>query len=129
MEFPIEIQKIINEYAKPITSVNWRQGSKCGICFKYAPEFLVSNKLSKKYDGDYLWDSIISLNGGINLYYINQINCEYKSGDYDVFWSLMSDLWRIQQYFIFNVLNPFIKYKKSPLEIILSLGSKTIIYK
>ena len=27
MEFPIEIQRLINEYAKPITRPDWREGS------------------------------------------------------------------------------------------------------
>ena len=34
MSLPYRVQKLINEYAKPITRPNWRKGSKCGHIFK-----------------------------------------------------------------------------------------------
>lgn len=129
MELPLEIQRIIYEYAKPLTRGEWRQGSKCGNCFKYAPEFLISNKLSKRNDGDYLWDSIISLRQGINIHFINKIEYNNINGKRDAYWRLFYILWLSQQYFVFNTLNPYIHYNKKPLELIILLGSKTYIYK
>ena len=128
MELPLEIQNIINEYAKPLTNINWRQGSKCCKCFKYAPEFLISNKMSKIFDGDYLWESIISLNQGIQIHFINNINYNNNNGNYDAYWCLMNRLWLFQHNFVFNVLNPYINYNRKPLELILSLGYKTFVY-
>lgn len=120
MEFPLEIQKIINEYAKPVTSCNWRQGSRCVRSFKYAPEFLISNKLSENLKGDYLWDSIISLQQGLIFHYINKIGL-------NDFWNVIYKLWLSQDHFIFYCSKS--PLTKSPLKIILSLGIKTIIYK
>ena len=34
MEFPIEIQMLINEYAKPATRPDWRKGSFINITYR-----------------------------------------------------------------------------------------------
>lgn len=48
MEFPIELQRLINEYAKPMTKPDWRNGSytvSCNNHIKYIGNGYVANVL------------------------------------------------------------------------------------
>jgi len=48
MEFPLEIQAIIHEFAKPLTRPSWRHGSLCGFSMLTAPELLIITPLDKE---------------------------------------------------------------------------------
>lgn len=61
MEFPIEIQRLINEYAKPMTRVDWRNGSyisqdsSCNNHIKYiANEYLANVLINEMTNGLYM---------------------------------------------------------------------------
>ena len=48
MKFPIEIERLINEYAKPMTRPNWRAGSytvSCNNHIKYIGNEYLANVL------------------------------------------------------------------------------------
>ena len=51
MEFPIEIQRHINDFAKPVTRIDWRQGSAMS---RYHPFFDIDLKLILISDQFYL---------------------------------------------------------------------------
>jgi hypothetical protein len=55
MEFPEEIQRLINEYAKPITRPDWRKGSsiaKCNNHIKYVGNGYLINVFYKQLVND-----------------------------------------------------------------------------
>jgi len=62
MEFPIEIQRIINEYAKPMTRVDWRNGSSIALCnnhIKYIGNEYIANVLLNQMTNGLYMDKLI----------------------------------------------------------------------
>lgn len=55
MEFPIEIQQIINEYAKPMTKPDWRKGAHINsICRNHikciGSQYMINIQLNQMYN-------------------------------------------------------------------------------
>lgn len=61
MEFPEEIQRLINEYAKPLTRPDWRDG--CYLC-RITANTITDCKLKRKY----LYNKNICIMGNVIKY-------------------------------------------------------------
>jgi hypothetical protein len=69
MEFPEEIQRLINEYAKPITRPDWRKGSSIAHCnnhIKYVGNgYLINILLKEMINGmGHIYNEKLIPNGG-----------------------------------------------------------------
>jgi len=93
MELPERAQKLISEYAKPITKGDWRNGSKCGHVFKKSKYMTELYKMYLKY---YL------------------LSNEYTQTDYGliIYYDNLSDLLKIYGEKIYNLspYKPYIMY-------------------
>lgn len=69
MEFPIEIQKLINDYAKPITRLDWRKGSYLNR-FKYTEDVKYFDEIMTNNEEGY-FVNLIEEELDIVLFYIN----------------------------------------------------------
>ena len=49
MEFPIEIQRLIHDFARPTTRVDWRRGSYINYNLADMPYFAIREQLEKLY--------------------------------------------------------------------------------
>jgi len=72
MEFPLEIQLLIHEYATCISRIDWRKGSPSGKAMSYAKELLVTCEATHSNRGDiYLFTTLPNI---FNKHLINDIN-------------------------------------------------------